>query len=67
MKAIAAITNKGQVTIPVKLRNNLGIEKGENIIIKKVTSLDLPCLSSLQKELSEEWGSDADDAAFNEL
>lgn len=72
----ATITSKGQITIPVFLRKNLSLEKGDTLIfeqqndkmtIKKAQPLDIAYLHSLNMTVAEEWGSEEDNKAYNAL
>jgi antitoxin PrlF len=63
------ITAKGQVTVPKKVREKLGIEMGDTIsyevrensaVIKRVPKVDLEWDISLESTLSE-WRDDLDD------
>jgi antitoxin PrlF len=63
------ITAKGQVTVPKKVREKLGIKIGDTIsyevredsaVIKRVPKVDLEWDTSLEPTLSE-WRDDLDD------
>lgn len=69
------VTQKYQATIPLKIRELLHIEKGDQVIfeldgdkvvIRKAEPLDLEHLKALEKTLSE-WSSKADDEAYRDL
>lgn len=75
MSAISKVTVKYQATIPLEVREFLGvrqgdaveyrIEKGE-VKLKRVTTPDTEYLEAIQKSLTE-WDTKADDAAFRDL
>ena len=70
MKHITSrITAKGQITVPKKVREQLGIKIGDTIsyevredsaVIKRVPKIDLEWDTSLEPTLSE-WRDDLDD------
>jgi antitoxin PrlF len=76
--AESSVTQKYQATIPLKVREQLGIQAGdkiifecqadETIIIKKkqVSTVDWGYLHALEGTLSE-WNSPEDDAAYGDL
>ena len=74
--AISKLTTKGQITVPLCVRQRLGLEAGDSIIfeeseagavrIRKAEPLDLEFLSALEKTLSE-WNSGNDDEAYRNL
>lgn len=73
--AISTLTQKGQATVPVQIRNFLGLSEGDKIdfeicnnqvVIRKVTPLDIEYLNSLESTL-EEWNSEKDNEAYNDL
>ena len=68
------ITQKGQATIPVAIRDLLGIHTGDavgfdiedgKVIITKASPLDITYAKALESTLSE-WSSPGDDA-YNDL
>ena len=74
---LAALTAKGQVTIPKAVRDALGLKRGDlvsweledesvTVSVKVVSSIDLGSLRGVQAGLTE-WGSDEDDVAFADL
>ena len=72
----ATITSKGQITIPAFFRKNLSLEKGDTLIfeqennkmtVKKAQPIDIAYLSALNGTVAEEWGSEADNQAYNAL
>ena len=75
MAAISKVTVKYQATIPLEVREFLGvrqgdaveyrIEKGE-VKLKRVTTPDTEYLKAIQKTLTE-WDTKADDDAFRDL
>lgn len=69
------LTSKFQATVPLKVRQKLGLNKGDllefrvrngAVTIKKVSPVDLAFAKSLQSTLSE-WGSKNDDEAYGDL
>lgn len=72
----ATVTSKGQVTIPVDYRRAYSIETGDIVLFEaekegmriiKSEPIDILYLNSLQKTLEKEWGSEADNQAYNDL
>ena len=66
---ISKITSKGQVTVPQKIREKLGIEPGDSIsyevhedsaVIRRIPKVDVEWAKSLAYTLSE-WADDLDD------
>jgi len=69
------LSTKGQITIPIGLRNAIGIEpgdlvayslKGNTLEIRRIDPLDAIYHASVSETL-EEWSSPEDDEAFNDL
>ena len=69
------LTTKYQATIPEKIRQLLGLQKGDKItfeidkdkvLLHKAKKLDCKYLQSLDYGLSE-WGSEEDDEAYRNL
>ena len=70
------ITSKGQVTIPKKVRESLGLEPGDFItyeitdeksaILRRVEPYDASFHLAVSETL-EEWGSEEDEEAFRDL
>ena len=65
----STITSKGQITVPKRVRESLGIREGDMLIfelandravIRKVPLVDLEWAKALQSTLSE-WEDDLDD------
>lgn len=63
------ITSKGQVTVPSKVREKLGIEPGDSIsyevhedsvVIRRIPKVDAEWAKSIENTLSE-WTDDLDD------
>jgi AbrB family looped-hinge helix DNA binding protein len=63
------ITSKGQVTVPRKVREELGIEPGDSIayevledraVIRRIPKVDVEWAKSIENTLSE-WSDDLDD------
>lgn len=73
---ISSLTQKGQTTIPIEIREELGLKEGDKllfeivnhnkILIKKLLPLDYEYHKSLEANLSE-WNSDIDDEAYKNL
>jgi len=72
---ISTLTQKGQTTIPMEIRHELGLEAGDKIefeiikgqvILKKLSAIDVEYHRSLNSVLSE-WSSSEDDEAYNAL
>lgn len=70
------ITAKGQITIPINIRKMLTLSSGDeilfeaknnHIIIKKIEPLDIAYLKAIQASASNEWMSEADNQAYNDL
>jgi antitoxin PrlF len=71
----SALTKKYQATIPQEIRNFLHLSEGDKIdfeiynnqvIVKKANPIDFEYLKSLESNL-EEWNSDEDNEAYNDL
>jgi antitoxin PrlF len=69
------ITQKHQATIPAEIRKALGLHGGDlvgfeihdkEVIIRKVTPLDLEFAKALENTMSE-WGSEEDDQLYANL
>ncbi len=69
------LTTKYQTTIPEKVRSLLGLKKGDfvafevkknQVILKKVSPLDIQFAKSLESTLSE-WNSEHDEEAYRDL
>lgn len=73
---ISSLSQKGQTTIPIEIREELGLKEGDKllfeivnhnkILIKKLTPLDYEYHKSLEATLSE-WNSEIDDEAYKDL
>lgn len=72
MLTVSKVTSKYQASIPKDIRKKLGINTGDyikfvaagdNIIIKKVSSLDKDFLKLMENNL-QEWNSKEDDKQF---
>lgn len=73
--AVSTLTKKGQATVPLQVRNFLGLSEGDKIdfeicnnqvIVRKISPLDIEYLRSLEGTL-EEWNSEEDNEAYNDL
>ena len=71
----STITQKGQATIPQKIRSRLGLHsgdkvvfeiKGDDVVLRKIEPFDLEHHKALENTLSE-WDSEEDDIAFKDL
>lgn len=72
---ISHLTAKYQATIPAKVRDELGLKKGDAVVfelkgksvsIKKATPMDLRFAKALESTLSE-WASPNDEEAYRDL
>ena len=72
---ISTVTQKGQTTIPIEIRQKLDIHSGDKvgfecignkIYIKKISPLDYAYHKALEGTLTE-WSSAEDDDAFKDL
>jgi AbrB family looped-hinge helix DNA binding protein len=72
---ISKVSAKGQVTLPKKIRESLGLHPGDLISydvddgivsIRRLESFDAPFHSALSGTL-EEWNTPEDDEAFRDL
>jgi AbrB family looped-hinge helix DNA binding protein len=72
---VATLAAKGQVTIPMAIREALGLRQGDTlrwdleagaVKVSLVAPFDLACLRSLEGTLAE-WSSAADEEAFGDL
>jgi AbrB family looped-hinge helix DNA binding protein len=72
----STVTQKGQATIPLAIRKKMALKAGDTVLfdyqgkevtIKKVTSLDISYLKSLEKTVASEWSSQADNKAYDQL
>ncbi len=70
------VTTKGQVTIPVEVRKQLGIRVGDvltytlengSVRVAKLRGFDAEWHAAVASTLAEEWNSAADDEAFADL
>jgi len=70
------LTKKYQATIPQDIRNHLNAKAGDTIsfkiqddqvIISKIESFDLEYHKSLQQTLTNEWLSESDSKAYDNL
>lgn len=75
MQAISKVTSKYQATIPLEIRNMLGLHKGDallfeerngEVVIRVAKPVDIAYLASLTSTL-EEWQSAEDDKAYANL
>ncbi len=71
------ITQRGQTTIPAAIRSKLGLDTGDlvefdindagEVVLHKIEPIDLLFLQSLNFSLSDEWNSDEDSGAYDDL
>ena len=70
------ITSKAQTTVPRAVREALGAGpgdalayrvEGKKVLLTKAPALDLAYLKSVESSLAEEWLSDEDSEAFDDL
>lgn len=73
--AVSKLTKKYQTTVPAEVRKFLKLAEGDKVdfeicnnqvIIRKITPLEIEYLQSLENTL-EEWNSKEDDEAYNDL
>jgi len=73
--AVSKLTKKYQTTVPKEVRKFLKLAQGDKVdfeiynnqvIIRKITPLEIEYLQSLENTL-EEWNSKEDDEAYNGL
>lgn len=73
--AVSRLTKKYQTTIPAEVRQFLKLAEGDKVdfeicnnqvVLRKVTAIDLEYLQSLESTL-EEWNSEEDNEAYNDL
>lgn len=71
---ITRLTSKCQATIPLKIRNFLGLDKGDavafevendKVIIRKAPALDKEYLKAVESTFTE-WNSSEDEEAFKD-
>ncbi len=69
------LSRKGQVTIPAKVRAELGLAagdtvvyevEGERVVLRRAEPFDLAYHAALTETL-DEWASEADEEAFRDL
>lgn len=72
---ISRVSSKGQITLPKKVREAIGVRPGETLVydvadgvvtLRRLTPLDIAFHASLEKTLGE-WASPEDDEAFGDL
>ncbi len=75
MQHRSRLSSKGQVTIPVEVRERLGLEagdvvvyeiEGERLVLRRAEPFDIALHAALSQTL-DEWASAEDDEAFGEL
>jgi AbrB family looped-hinge helix DNA binding protein len=75
MTALSRLTVKNQTTIPLAVRNALGLNPGDTVAfeiedgvvqVKKASALDLAFAGAVAGTLTE-WQSAADDEAYRDL
>lgn len=72
----STLTQKGQATVPVQIRDALDLMAGDKlafelvdhkVVLKKAEPLDLAYAQALEHTVSQEWGSDEDSKAYDGL
>jgi AbrB family looped-hinge helix DNA binding protein len=72
---LAKVTSKGQLTIPKKIRDRLGLHRGDfvrlevdgdRVVLTKAPSGDAAHLKALERTLGE-WLTEADEKAYRDL
>lgn len=72
---ISRVSSKGQITLPKRVREAIGVRPGEAVAydvgegvvtIRRLTPLDVSFHASLERTLGE-WASPEDDEAFGDL
>ena len=76
MTSLAKISSKGQITVPLEIREALKVKQGDTLaweiteegaaLVHRVSPLDLDYLQGIEKGLSE-WNSLEDDEAYRDL
>ncbi|HEY1221457.1 MAG TPA: AbrB/MazE/SpoVT family DNA-binding domain-containing protein [Bryobacteraceae bacterium] len=73
---VSKITSKGQITLPKKVRDKLGVRAGDylayevagnTVKLRKAQPLDLPWLRAVSRTLAPEWDSSYDHENFDDL
>jgi AbrB family looped-hinge helix DNA binding protein len=73
--SVSRLTKKYQTTVPAEIRKFLNLIEGDKVdfeicnnqvIIRKITPLEIEYLNSLESTL-QEWNSKEDDEAYNDL
>ena len=73
----AKISKTGQTTIPAPMRKFLQIKKGDrllfeidekkHVVLRKIKPFDAEFALSLESTLANEWNSDSDSKAYDDL
>lgn len=72
---LAKVSSKGQMTIPKRIRDRLGLHEGDIValetdghraVLSKVPARDMAHLKALETTLGE-WLTDADEDAYRDL
>ena len=72
---VSRISSKGQVTIPAKVRNAIGLKSGDfvayevhenTVLLRRIEPIDVAFHRALGSTL-EEWNSKEDEEAFRDL
>ena len=73
---IGKLTSKGQMTVPVTIRKALSLSAGDEVlfemqndrvVMRKARLLDVEYLKAVQSDFAEEWNSQGDNEAYNDL
>jgi AbrB family looped-hinge helix DNA binding protein len=77
MMNVARLTKNGQTTIPIEIRNLLALHSGDRLLfeinenkkvtLKKISPFDAEFAIALESTLDNEWNSDQDNEAYNDL
>jgi len=73
---LAKVSSKGQITIPIEIRQSLHLKTGDtlawdikeegSVLVRRVEPVDIDYISAISGTLSE-WNSEADEEAYHGL
>jgi len=73
---LAKVSSKGQITIPIEIRQSLHLKTGDtlawdikeegSVSVRRVEPIDIDYISAISGTLSE-WNSEADEEAYHGL